>query len=62
MELAFLAEPAFWVVVALASELIGMSPLKDNSIIQLVLHSLNRLKPKKSSNFSAAGGKLTTLM
>ena len=49
MELAFLAEPAFWVVIALVSELIGMSPLKDNSIIQLVLHTLMKLKPKKSS-------------
>ena len=49
MELAFLAEPAFWVVVALVSELIGMSPLKDNSIVQLVFHALSSLKPKKSS-------------
>ena len=48
MELAFLAEPAFWVVIALLSELIGMSPLKDNSIIQLVFHTLGKLKPKKS--------------
>ena len=47
MELAFLAEPAFWVVIALASELIGMSPLKDNSIIQVVLHTIMKLKPKK---------------
>jgi len=30
-------------VLAAASELIALSPLKDNSIIQLVLHALNML-------------------
>jgi hypothetical protein len=43
----FLHHPAFWIVIAAASELIGMSPLKDNSIIQLVLHALNSIKAKK---------------
>lgn len=38
---------AFWVVVAAASELIALSPLKDNSIIQLVFHILRTLKGKK---------------
>ena len=47
MELAFLAEPAFWVVFALVSELIGMSPLKDNSILQVVLTAMGKLKPNK---------------
>jgi hypothetical protein len=39
--------PAFWVVIAAASELIALSPLKDNSIIQLVFHALRALKGKK---------------
>jgi hypothetical protein len=43
----FLHHPAFWIVVAAASELIALSPLKDNSIIQLVFHILRTLKGKK---------------
>ena len=42
-----LAHPAFWIVVAAASELIALSPLKDNSVIQLVFHALRSLKGKK---------------
>ena len=47
MIMDFLSHPAFWIVIAAASELIGMSPLKDNSIIQLVFHALNAIKAKK---------------
>jgi hypothetical protein len=43
----FLSLPAFWIVVAAASELIGMSPLKSNSIVQLVFQILNLLRVKK---------------
>jgi len=39
--------PAFWIVLAAASELIALSPLKDNSIIQLVFHALRSIKGKK---------------
>ena len=42
-----LESAAFWIIVAAASELIALSPLKDNSIIQLVLHTLNAVKGKK---------------
>lgn len=42
----FLQEPWFWVVLTAASELIGMSKLKDNSMIQLVISAAFRLKPK----------------
>ena len=41
-----LTNPIFWVVVTAASEIIGMSKLRDNSIIELVLHTLMRFKPK----------------
>ena len=41
-----LQNPIFWVVITAVSEIIGMSKLKDNSIIELVLHLLMRLKPK----------------
>ena len=37
----------FWIVVAAASEIIALSPAKDNSIVQLVLHALNSIKPGK---------------
>lgn len=42
-----LASPITWVVVAAASEIIALSPLKDNSVIQLVFHMLRSLKAKK---------------
>lgn len=48
MELiAILESPIFWVIVAAASEVIGMSKLKDNSVLQLILTAINALKPKK---------------
>jgi hypothetical protein len=43
----FLSHPAFWIVVAAASELIALSPLKSNSIIQLVFQVLKLIKAKK---------------
>jgi hypothetical protein len=43
-----LAHPAFWIVVAAASELIGMSPkLRENSLLQLLFSVLRTLKAKK---------------
>jgi hypothetical protein len=43
----FLSHPAFWIVVAAASELVGLSSLKSNSIVQLVLQALYAIKPGK---------------
>jgi hypothetical protein len=43
----FLSHPAFWIVVAAASELIALSPLKSNSIVQLVFQILRLIKAKK---------------
>jgi hypothetical protein len=47
MTVEFLQHPAFWIVLAAVSELIGMSPLKSNSVIQLVLQALYAIKPGK---------------
>jgi hypothetical protein len=47
MTVEFLQHPAFWVVLAAVSELIGMSKLKSNSVIQLVLQALYAIKPGK---------------
>jgi hypothetical protein len=38
---------AFWIIIAAASELIALSPLKSNSLVQLVFQILNLLKAKK---------------
>ena len=42
-----LSSPITWIVVAAASEVIALSPLKDNSVLQLVFHVLNTIKEKK---------------
>jgi hypothetical protein len=47
MTVEFLQHPAFWIVLAAVSELIGMSSLKSNSVIQLVLQALYAIKPGK---------------
>jgi len=44
--MAIFESAIFWIVVAAASEIIALSPLKDNSIIQIVLHSLDKVKKK----------------
>jgi hypothetical protein len=43
----FLSHPAFWIVLAAVSELIGMSALKSNSLVQLLLQALYAIKPGK---------------
>jgi len=40
-----LSNPITWVIIAAASEIIALSPLKDNSIIQVILRSVLKLKP-----------------
>ena len=42
-----LASPITWIVVAAASEIIALSPLRDNSVIQLVFHALRSIKAKQ---------------
>lgn len=41
--------PIFWIIVAAASEIIALTPLKSNSVIQLVLSALNAVKPGKKN-------------
>ena len=42
-----LSSPVLWIVLTAVSELIGLNKkLKDNSIIELVLHTVMSLKPK----------------
>lgn len=42
--MAILESAIFWIIVAAVSEIIALSPLKDNSIIQLILRLLGSLK------------------
>ena len=42
--MAVLESAAFWIILAAVSELIAISPLKDNSIIQVLLSTLNKVK------------------
>ncbi len=46
-QMAILESAIFWIVLAAASEIIALSPLKDNSIIQLVFHTLKTFKAGK---------------
>lgn len=43
----FLHSPITWIIVAALSEVIALSPLRDNSVIQLVLTALRSIKPTK---------------
>jgi hypothetical protein len=47
--MAILESAAFWIILAAVSELIAISPLKDNSIIQLVLSTVKGLKAGKKN-------------
>jgi len=42
-----LASPITWIVIAAASEVIALSPMRDNSLIQVIFHALRALKSKK---------------
>ena len=45
--MAVLESAVFWIIIAAASEIIALSPYKDNSIIQIVLRGVSSLKPGK---------------
>jgi hypothetical protein len=47
--MAILESAIFWIVIAAASEIIALTPLKSNSVVQLVLSALNTIKPGKKS-------------
>tara|TARA_B100002019_G_scaffold172038_1_gene148698 strand:+ start:292 stop:432 length:141 start_codon:yes stop_codon:yes gene_type:complete len=42
-----LLSPITWIVVAALSEIIALSPMRDNSVIQLVLRAVKSMKPLK---------------
>jgi len=42
-----LINPITWIVIAAASEIIALTPLKSNSVVQLILQAIYAVKPKK---------------
>lgn len=42
-----ISSPITWIVIGALSEVIALSPLRDNSIIQLVLTALRSIKSAK---------------
>ena len=42
-----LASPITWIIIAAASEIIALTPLKSNSVVQLILSALKSIKPAK---------------
>ena len=42
-----LSSPILWILVAAASEIIALTPLKSNSVVQLLMSALNAIKPSK---------------
>ena len=40
-----LSNPITWIVIAALSEIIALSPLKENSVVQLILKAVLNLKP-----------------
>jgi|TARA_A100001011_G_C14234191_1_gene810227 hypothetical protein len=40
-----LTNPITWVVIAALSEIIALSPLKENSVVQVVIKAVLQLKP-----------------
>jgi len=43
----FIASPILWIVIAALSEIIAMTPLKSNSVVQLLMSAVRSMKPKK---------------
>ena len=43
-----LHSPITWIIVAALSEIIALTPLKENSVLEMALRLINQIKPKKS--------------
>ena len=47
--MGIIESPIFWILIAAASEIIALTPLKSNSVVQLILSALNALKSGKKA-------------
>ena len=43
-----LSSPIFWAAVALASEIVGASKLRQNGVVAVIFDTLKKMKPKGS--------------
>ena len=41
--------PITWIVIAALSEIVALTPLKENSVVEIVFGIVNKMKPKKDS-------------
>ena len=41
--------PITWIVIAALSEIVALTPLKENSVVEIVFGFVNKMKPKKDS-------------
>lgn len=39
--------PITWIIIAALSEIIALTPLKENSVLEMALRLINQIKPKK---------------
>ena len=42
-----ISNPITWIIIAAASEIIALTPLKSNSVVQLIFSALKSIKPAK---------------
>ena len=47
--MGIIESPIFWIVIAASSEIIALTPLKSNSVVQLILSAINAIKPTKKA-------------
>jgi hypothetical protein len=45
--LALISHPAFWIVIAALEELIALSPLKENSLLEVLFKAIRSVRPSK---------------
>jgi hypothetical protein len=48
--MAIFESAIFWIVLAAVSEIIALTPLRSNSVIQLVLQAVNSIKPTEKKD------------
>ncbi len=43
-----LSSPIFWAAIALASELVGASKLRQNGVVAIIFDTIKKMKPQES--------------
>ena len=53
--MAIFESAIFWIVIAAASEIIALTPLKSNSVVQLLLQAVESVSPQKRTEQHTQG-------